>query len=92
MKMKKIVSKLINKSGNGLLPVLFTLMLMLAGINQGAFAQSIAAGGYQSLYLACSTLSIPNSWGDNGSGQLGNNTTTDSHTPIQVSGYPELMQ
>ena len=46
---------------------------------------SIAAGGYHSVALA-SDGSVVYTWGYNNSGQLGNNTTTDSLTPVKVHG------
>jgi alpha-tubulin suppressor-like RCC1 family protein len=45
---------------------------------------SIAAGSAQT--CAVSTTGAVYCWGDNYVGQLGNNSTTDSHVPVQVAG------
>ncbi|PAB58052.1 RCC1 domain-containing protein [Anaeromicrobium sediminis] len=45
---------------------------------------SIAGGGNHSLAIDCNGQAW--AWGRNNFGQLGNNTTTDSNTPVQVSG------
>ena len=42
-----------------------------------------AAGGYHSLAIGSDNTLY--SWGQNGFGQLGNGTTTDSHTPVAIS-------
>ena len=45
---------------------------------------AIAGGGTHSLALLSDGTVM--AWGRNGSGQLGNGTTTDSHVPVAVSG------
>jgi hypothetical protein len=50
----------------------------------------IAAGGFHSLALLSS--GIVRSWGDNASGQLGNNSTTNSSTPGTVSNLSGITQ
>ena len=55
--------------------------MLLLSIN--SFSQLIAGGGDHTLIL-CNTGTVK-AFGSNGYGQLGNGTTTDSHTPIQVS-------
>jgi alpha-tubulin suppressor-like RCC1 family protein len=53
-----------------------------AGVLAGKAAVAIAAGGGQSLVLcADGTLAA---WGDNGDGELGNNSTTHSSVPVLV--------
>ncbi|MBI4930638.1 MAG: PKD domain-containing protein [Bacteroidetes bacterium] len=49
-----------------------------------SFAQKIAAGDVHSMKL-CSDGTVM-AWGYNGSGQLGDGTTTNSNIPVQVSG------
>jgi alpha-tubulin suppressor-like RCC1 family protein len=49
----------------------------------GVTATSVAAGGYHS--LAIGSNGTVYAWGDNGLGQLGNGTTTNSSTPVAVS-------
>jgi alpha-tubulin suppressor-like RCC1 family protein len=45
---------------------------------------SVAAGGNQTIALKSDGTVWD--WGYNVTGQLGDNTTTDSHVPVQVSG------
>jgi alpha-tubulin suppressor-like RCC1 family protein len=46
---------------------------------------TIAAGGYHT--CALSATGRIDCWGFNASGQLGNNSTTDSHVPVEVTGF-----
>jgi alpha-tubulin suppressor-like RCC1 family protein len=50
---------------------------------------AVAAGSYHSLALTKSGALL--AWGWNGSGQLGNGTTTDSNVPIQVKGVSGVV-
>ncbi|MEI2724392.1 MAG: hypothetical protein V9H26_12930 [Verrucomicrobiota bacterium] len=61
---------------------LFFVMQCTSSIS---FAQSIAAGTVHSLFL-CSNSAVPLSNGRNVFGQLGDGTTTDKLTPVQVNG------
>ncbi|MCX6878707.1 MAG: cadherin-like beta sandwich domain-containing protein [Verrucomicrobia bacterium] len=54
-----------------------------AGVLSGKMVIAVAAGYNLSLAL-CSDGTLA-SWGDNGYGQLGNNTTTESAVPVAVS-------
>lgn len=47
---------------------------------------SAVAAGYGFAYAFKSDGTVW-AWGDNGYGQLGNNSTSDSHVPVQVSGF-----
>jgi alpha-tubulin suppressor-like RCC1 family protein len=49
----------------------------------GTTVIAIAAGGFHSLALTASGQVL--AWGHNSSGELGNGTTTNSNTPVQVS-------
>jgi len=52
------------------------------GVLAGKTVLAVAAGSDHSLAL-CSDGTLA-SWGDNGAGELGNNSTTDSSVPVQV--------
>jgi len=49
-------------------------------------AAAVAAGGEHSLALLANGTVM--AWGDNSNGQLGNNSTTGSHVPVQVALSP----
>jgi alpha-tubulin suppressor-like RCC1 family protein len=54
----------------------------------GKTVAAIAAGSYQSLAL-CSDGTVA-AWGDNSSGQLGDDTTTDRYVPVAVNTAPGM--
>jgi VCBS repeat-containing protein len=59
------------------------------GVGYLSSVVAIAAGGSHSLALKSDgTLWA---WGDNSKGQLGDGTTTESHTPVQVSGLSSVL-
>jgi RHS repeat-associated protein len=60
-----------------------------SGIAAGS-VMSVAAGWDHVLALKRDGTVL--AWGANYSGQVGNGTTTDAHTPTQVSGLSEIMQ
>ena len=68
-----------NSAIDSSVPVLVTQSGMLSGKTVVA----VSAGYYHSLAL-CSDGTIA-AWGENGSGQLGNNSTTDSSVPVPVN-------
>src|SRR5262249_3805744 len=49
---------------------------------------AIAAGGYQTVVLKSDGTVWD--WGSNSNGQLGNNSTVDSHVPVQVPGLSQV--
>ncbi|MBL7766823.1 MAG: choice-of-anchor D domain-containing protein [Chitinophagaceae bacterium] len=53
-------------------------------------AQNIAAGEYHSLWLPCSQ-NIPQSWGINTYGQLGDSTLVSKTEPVNVSGLNNII-
>jgi len=55
----------------------------LGALPTGTRLVQVAAGGYHSLALAADGTAY--AWGYNYFGQLGNNSTTDSHAPVAVS-------
>jgi len=68
-----------NASTNSLVPVAVTV----SGVLAGKTVVAVAAGNAHSLAL-CSDGTVA-AWGEGGSGQLGNNATTDSSVPVAVS-------
>jgi alpha-tubulin suppressor-like RCC1 family protein len=59
----------------------------VGGIGFLSGATALAAGGYvESHTCALTTGGAVACWGSNSSGQLGNNSTTDSHVPVRVVG------
>ncbi|WP_294222193.1 tandem-95 repeat protein [Prosthecobacter sp.] len=55
----------------------------VSGVLSGKTVTAISAGYYHSLVL-CSDGTVA-AWGDNRNGQLGNNSTTNSHVPVAVN-------
>ncbi len=68
-----------NTTANSLVPV----AVNTAGVLSGKTVISVSAGATHSLAL-CSDGTVV-AWGGNGSGQLGNNSTTDSLVPVAVN-------
>ena len=65
---------------------LLLITISLLGVNTSVNAQVIASGSYSnSSYFLCNTSGSPKACGDNGSGQLGDGTTSDRPAPV-VSG------
>jgi alpha-tubulin suppressor-like RCC1 family protein len=74
-----------NKSGqlgNGTTNNSNVPVLVVGGLNE---VSTIAAGGRHSLVLRGN--GTIETWGNNGSGQLGNGTTVNSSTPVQVNNF-----
>ncbi len=65
------------------------LSLFIFGTFIRVSAQRIAAGGWHS--LAVCTDSTVKAFGENATGQLGDNTTTDKSTPVQVSNLTGII-
>ncbi len=58
--------------------------VMTTGVLRGKTVLAVAAGQFHSIAL-CSDGTVA-AWGNNGSGQLGNNSTTNSAVPVAVTG------
>jgi alpha-tubulin suppressor-like RCC1 family protein len=52
------------------------------GMGTGTVPSSVSCGAFHTCAIAAGVVWC---WGFNGFGQLGNNTTTDSHVPVQLS-------
>ncbi|MBF0487186.1 MAG: hypothetical protein HQK98_03410 [Nitrospirae bacterium] len=61
--------------------------VQVSGLTTGVTA--IAAGGFHSLALTSGGAVY--AWGYNAYGQLGNNSTTDSHSPVQLSSLTNVI-
>ena len=68
-----------NSTTDSRVPVAVTI----SGVLAGKTVVAVAAGGYHSLAL-CSDGTVA-AWGNNYSGQLGNNSTTNSSVPVAVT-------
>src|SRR5665213_1602411 len=64
-------------------------LLSLAAARADAAVVSIAAGASHS--LALKNDGTVWAWGDNGAGELGDGTTTQRNTPLQVSGLTGVV-
>jgi alpha-tubulin suppressor-like RCC1 family protein len=60
------------------------LVVMLISIYQAAYSQKIANGGWHTL-VVCEDSTVK-AFGENASGQLGNNSTDDSNVPVTAIG------
>ena len=62
----------------------------VAAFTDGATAVSITAGARHT----CAVLNTGavNCWGENGDGQLGNGTTTDSSVPVAVAAFTDARR
>ena len=69
--------------------ILLVLLFNLVGWYNILKAQVIAAGGWHSL-VVCSDSTVK-AFGENASGELGDSTTTDRNTPVQVSGLTGII-
>lgn len=77
--------------------VLWAVLLIVIAIISGCSMQegatttktttptAVAAGYYHT--VAVKSDGIVWTWGYNNCGQLGNNSTTDSHYPVEISGF-----
>ena len=70
-----------NTTTQSLVPV----AVSTAGLLAGKTVTAISAGGTHSVALAISAVTTVATWGLNSSGQLGNNTTTQSLVPVAVT-------
>ncbi len=74
--------------------LLCVLMLFTMQSNAQLITNSkvIASGSSsRSSYLLCSSPGSPWTWGSNGNGELGDGTTTNKNTPVQVSGLTGVI-
>ena len=61
-----------------------TIPVAVSGLGAGSGVIAISAGGFHSLALKADGSVV--AWGSNSNGQLGNNSTTNSLTPVPVNG------
>jgi hypothetical protein len=61
-------------------------VMSLAGV------ESIACGGLHTCAITNNLFAIVECWGSNAFGQLGNNTTTDAHAPVQANNLNGIVQ
>lgn len=77
--------------GNGASPTGSATPVQVKGLNGVGFLSDIvavSAGAFHCLALLSNGTVY--SWGGNQHGQLGDNTTTDRHTPVQVKGVKNV--
>jgi len=72
------------EAGNGTAPTDQHTPVQVSGLGPGSGVVGIAAGGSHAFALKRDGTVL--GWGNNGSGELGDGTTTDRPTPVQVSG------
>jgi alpha-tubulin suppressor-like RCC1 family protein len=71
------------------LVMIITFYFCLIFLPMISFAQTIGAGVGHSISV-CQDLTVM-AWGRNSEGELGNGTTTESHTPVPVSGLTGII-